>query len=85
MQEDDYYAKKKATNSVPQPPANKAIKTTENQRVPSVITKIQSPLKKEGLDKPKADETFNAALEAIRMMKKKQQESVVNAKVNFAG
>jgi hypothetical protein len=30
MQEDDYYAKKKATNSVPQPPANKAIKTTEN-------------------------------------------------------
>ncbi len=70
MQEDDYYAKKKSssTMTIPQPPVNKAIKTTENQRVP-VINKIQSSVK-EGQEKPK-DETFNAALEAIRMMKKK--------------
>ena len=79
MQEDDYYSKKKS-NTIQ--PVNKALKTCENQRVP-VITKIESPVKKEA-DKPK-DDTFNAALEAIRLMKKKQQDSVVNTKVNFAG
>ena len=29
--------------------------------------------------------TFNAAMEAIRLMKKKQAEATVSAKVNFAG
>jgi hypothetical protein len=29
--------------------------------------------------------TFNAAMEAIRLMKKKQADATVSAKVNFAG
>ena len=67
MQEDDYYSKKKSNTT--QQPVNKALKTSENQRVPVSTTKIETPVKKE-VEKPK-DETFNAALEAIRLMKKK--------------
>jgi hypothetical protein len=70
--EDDYYKKHKSNAP---PVVNKALKTQMDQRVPSVAAK--TPIVKTEETKPVSappkeeakDTTFNAALEAIRLMK----------------
>ena len=64
QEEDDAYTRKKSA----QAPPSKALKTQDAQRVP-VAAKQSEPAKP--LEEKKQDETFNAALEAIRAMKKR--------------
>ena len=83
MQEEDDYYKKKSVSATPklseEPPVVKAVKTQEGQRVPATQQKIPEtkPPKEESKKSGEDDSTFNAALEAIRLMKEKQAKSIV--------
>ena len=66
QEEDDAYTRKKSAQAAP----SKALKTQDAQRVP-VAMKQAEPAKP--VEEKKQDETFNAALEAIRAMKKRQE------------
>ena len=84
QEEDDSYKKKSvsttATTKVSEQPVLKAVKTQEGQRVPATQQKIpetKPSLKGKEESKKSEDPTFNAALEAIRLMKEKQAKSLV--------
>ena len=83
QEEDDYYKKKSGSTTstkLSEQPVMKAVKTQEGQRVPATQQKIpetKPPLKGKEESKKSEDPTFNAALEAIRLMKEKQAKSLV--------
>lgn len=82
QEEDDYYKKKSVSTStkLSEQPVMKAVKTQEGQRVPATQKKIpenKPPLQGKEESKKSEDPTFNAALEAIRLMKEKQAKSLV--------
>ena len=82
QEEDDYYKKKSVSTStkLSEQPVMKAVKTQEGQRVPATQQKIpetKPPLQAKEESKKSEDPTFNAALEAIRLMKEKQAKSLV--------
>ena len=89
QEEDDYYKKKSVSTitKISEEPVMKAVKTQEGQRVPSTQQKIPEtkPIEVKEETKKSEDPTFNAALEAIRLMKEKQAKSLVQDKVTFAG